>query len=243
MPEEKFKAEMFAYQSFTKLLEDAKACVDAFYRANLEVPIPLKRLMGLGVENEGFHQLALISPIKREHIPTEAGTDWISIPVDQCLPTTVTLAVLRREGGRMKSRDVKDAVCAMVPNTSPTAVANIATRLKDNLIGMGEDGWELLDQDSAPVIDNGYLWGPPSVFQKQEVAAHRREAIQRILENYPSGLQIVQIVDELKRLPWVKAPVNKDLLKEDMAAMQKDGTARRRGNSGKWELGREAESG
>jgi hypothetical protein len=55
---------------------------------------------------------------------------------------------------------------------------------------MQDDGWILLEPEIAPLLAAGYLWGHSSVFQKQEVAAHRREAIILILEAYPSGLQV-----------------------------------------------------
>ena len=48
--------------------------------------------------------------------------------------------------------------------------------------------------------------------------------------------QIVQIVDQLRKLPWLKAPFNKDLVKEDMIALGGKSLVRHRGNSKKWEL-------
>jgi hypothetical protein len=74
-----------------------------------------------------------------------------------------------------------------------------------------------------------------SAFGIHDVAAHRRESILHILSGYTTGLQIVQIVDQLRKCSWVHAPVNKDLLKADMEVLQEREKARRRGNSKKWE--------
>lgn len=240
MAGDKFKSELLAYQAFSRLLEQAESCADAFRNASIEVPNPLKRLLAEEVEEDsGSAQMSLIPPIKREHTPTVADKDWISIPVKECTATTVTLAVLENAGTAMKSRDVKDAVCGLLPTATDAVIANIGTRLRDSLLCINDEGWSLVEMDSAPVLDGEFLWGPPSIFQKQEIAAHRREAIILVLERYPSGLQVVQIVDELRRLGWVKAPINKDLVKDDVQKLADTGKIRRRGNSGKWEIARE----
>lgn len=41
----------------------------------------------------------------------------------------------------------------------------------------------------------------------------------------------MQIVDELKRLGWVKASINKDLVKDDVQILAEEGKLRRRGSS------------
>jgi hypothetical protein len=240
MAGEKFKSELLAYQAFSRLLEQAEACADAFRNASIDVPEPLKRLLAEEVaERVDDAQLSIIPPIKRDHTPTRAGKEWISIPVRECTATTVTLAVLEKAGIPMRSRDVKDGVIGLLPSATDAVVANIGTRLRDSTIRIDDEGWSLSDLNNAAILDGDYLWGPPSVFQKQEIAAHRREAIILVLERYPSGLQIVQIVDELRRLGWVKAPINKDLVKDDVQKLAEAGKIRRRGNSGKWEISRE----
>lgn len=239
MAGEKFKAEMLAFQAFSRLLEQAEACAAAFTNASIEVPEPLKRLLAEEPEGEDESkdaQLSLIPPIKREHVPGVAERDWVSIPIKECTATSVTLAVLRNAVVPMRSRDVKNAVCGLLSSASDGVVSNIATRLRDSLIRVDDQGWSLVALECAPVLDGEFLWGPPGIFQKQEIAAHRREAIILILERYQSGLQIVQIVDELRRLGWVKAPINKDLVKEDVQRLSEIGKIRRRGNSGKWEI-------
>lgn len=87
----------------------------------------------------------------------------------------------------------------------------------------------------APILFEGRLWGPANIFQKYEIADHRREAILWLLQKFP-GQQIVQIVERLQDCEWVRAPKNKDLVKADMQILEKDGLVERRGNTRKWQL-------
>lgn len=238
---EKFKTEMALYESFAALLRRAEELAAAFQDAGIQTPEPLKRLFDEDQKEDDSKavQLPLIPPIRRENIPTDAGKDWISIWAQEGTPTSVTLALLRGSKEPVRPRDLNQRVLEILPDATAGSVANIGTRLGGSVIDRGEDGWSLARIDSAPVLFDGFLWGPPSVFQKQEIAAHRREALLYVLERFPSGLQIVQIADELKKLGWVKAPINKDLVKDDVNVLAKEQKIRRRGNSGKWEIGRE----
>jgi hypothetical protein len=47
----------------------------------------------------------------------------------------------------------------------------------------------------------------------------------------------------LRRCAWVVAPINKDLLKDDIAILLAQGRIRRRGNTKKWELAPPVEEG
>ena len=81
----------------------------------------------------------------------------------------------------------------------------------------------------------GICGGPREIFQKSEIAGHRRDAILHVLSNFDSGLQTRQLVEQLGRCSWVHAPVNKDLIKTDLEMLAELGKVRRRGNSKKWE--------
>jgi hypothetical protein len=94
----------------------------------------------------------------------------------------------------------------------------------------------LLKVEKAGLVRDGRLWAPPGVFAKPEMAAHRREAILHVLKHFPTGLQTVQIVEQLRNCSWLHAPVNKDLLKLDMESLLEAKKVRRRGNTKKWEL-------
>jgi hypothetical protein len=234
----KFRSELLAYESFTRLLRQAEECADAFRQASIDVPSALKRLLAEESEDDEPRelQLSLIPPVRREHTPPEADKDWISISVSDCTPTSVTLAVLREAGRPMRAREVSERVLQHLPGATYGSIANLATRLAGSQIQRADEGWTLLKPELAPILNGGYLWGLPSIFSKQEIAAHRREALCMVLQAFPSGLQIVQIVDQLKSLGWVQAPINKDLLKEDVAVLSAQGKINKRGNSGKWEL-------
>jgi len=99
-------------------------------------------------------------------------------------------------------------------------------------------GWSLLSPESAPILHDGYIWGPPEIFTTQELAVHRREAILHLLRFYRAGLQTSQIIELLQKCAWVHAPVNKELVQDDVQLLSKAEKIRRRGNSRKWELAR-----
>jgi hypothetical protein len=124
----------------------------------------------------------------------------------------------------------------MVPTVSSGSISNIGTRLNGKSIQRQDDGWVIVDPSKAGIIKDGFLWGPPSIFEKHELAAHRRDAILHLLKHYNAGLQAVQIVEQLHNCHWIQAPINKDLLKADLEVLQQAGKIRRRGNSKKWEL-------
>ena len=61
-------------------------------------------------------------------------------------------------------------------------------------------------------------------------------AILQLLGANHGGFQLVQLTEELRRLGWVRAPINKDLLKADMDWLLGKKKVRRIGNSRKWGL-------
>ena len=233
---------MALYSRFTALLKEAGDCATAFQEAGVETPEPLRRMLQEESEEEESTstQLPLMPPIRREDVPELAERNWISIKAEECSPTTVTLGVLRIQSEPIRPRDLNTLVIDILPDVTPGSIANIGTRLGDTVIERGANGWSLMNASMAPLMHDGYLWGPPTLFSKQDLAAHRREALLYVLGHFPTGLQVVQILDQLKRLGWLKAPVNKDLVKEDMLALANEGKVRRRGNSAKWELRKEA---
>lgn len=238
-------AEQEAVRSLMDLYEQAKKCQGLYGRARMGLPEPLQRFLGMSENGAKFpavrpeRNLAQVPPPERNNEPQEAGPEWICIAVADATPTSVALAVMRSAGGSIRSRDVSERVVELLPNVPHGSVANIGTRLDGILIQRGESGWQLTKPDSAGVIHEGFLWGPPSIFGKQELAAHRRDAILHILKHFSTGLQTIQLVEQLRNCAWVKAPVNKDLVKADMEVLQDKGKVRRRGNSKKWEAVRD----
>jgi hypothetical protein len=144
------------------------------------------------------------------------------------------LAVLRANAAPMRPRDIIEQVQGYSPDVGATVIYNMGPRLKGDLIDTSSDGWTLRHPEQAPLVTNGYLWGLPASLAVHEVAAFRRHGILHILKFFDSGLELLQLVEWLKKCQqWVKAPVNKDLVKADIAELAEAGKIKRRGNTRK----------
>jgi hypothetical protein len=235
-----FKATAQAYQKFAQVLEDLEATKHLFESAGEPLPEQLKQFFGVHRNNGRMTQaLVTISPPRRASHPAEVGSDWISVEVKEATATSLVLAVLRIANGPLANKDVVQQVTDINPHVPRGSINNIGTRLGRTLIHRTEEGWRLLDSKKAAIICDGYLWGPKDIFDKTEIAAHRREAILQILRAFPSGLQTVQIVDQLRAVPWVHAPASKDLVKADMELLEGNEKVRKISNSRKWCLSSE----
>jgi hypothetical protein len=229
-----FKTTAEAYEKFAKALQELEASKRLFETAGEPLPEKLKEFFGLHRNGSSVAPLVTVTPLPRNHRPLEAENDWISVPLDEATATTLVLAVLKRAGKPLPAKEVVEAVGELNPNITRGSIHNIGTRLDKKLIAREENGWVLIDPRKATIIDDGYLWGPRDVFDKQDLAAHRREAILHILGILPGGLQTVQIVEMLRRTEWVHAPASKDLVKADMEQLEADNKVKRMGNSRKW---------
>lgn len=224
-----------AYQSFTDLLGQAERCRTLFEHANIAIPEPLKRLLGISDSYTRAPQRALI-PAPERNPPPGAAPDWISIELKEAIATTLVLHVLRASHPQpMRPRDVATRVAELRPEISNGTIANIGSRLDKKQIRRAQGMWGLIRQEDGAVLHQGRLWGPASIFDKYELASHRREAILHVLRHFPIGLQNLQILEQLKNLPWLHAPLTKDLVKEDMNTLLTERVVRRRGNTRKWE--------
>jgi hypothetical protein len=231
-------AEEEAVQSLMDLLAQAKKCRSLYERAHMGLPEPLKRVLGMSMNGtaKGMTVRPQMPPIERPSRPPEAMENWISIEAKEATPTGIALAILRASKEPVRARDVVTRVTEILSGVRGGSIANIGNRLEGKVIKRTKDGWTLIAAEKAGVLHNGYLWGPPAIFEKTELAAHRREAILHLLGCQPAGLQITQLVEQLHGCSWVHAPINKDLLKADMEVLKKADKARRRGSSKKWEL-------
>jgi len=240
MIESPLSKERQAVESLGRLLDDAEKVRCLFVDAGMSLPEPLARLFGSA---SAVNQVAkspeptlLVNIPRPEKRPPESKADWIWVPVKDLSTTALLLAVLRSSEVPIPSKEAIDAVSSLKAGLNPGSIFNIASRLSGRPIERSGDGWKLRDRDQAPLIYEGYGWGPASVFGKQELAAHRRLLIRNLLSANQYGLQVMQIVSQLEQCGQCRAPVNKDLLKGDMEVMQKEGLVRHRGNSKKWEL-------
>ena len=235
---DKFQLEQEAYTTLADLYEHAKRCRLRFDEAGLTIPDGLQRILGLNGRVVELKDDAGddIGELERPSAPSEADDEWMWIPVSDAIPQTIVLAVLRAADGPMHPRNIIERVFEIRPDATSGGVYNVGPRLDGKLIERGDAGWRLIDQESAPVLYSENLWGPVSVFGKQDLAAHRRHAIVHILKRHQSGLQVIQIVEALRKCEWMKSPVNKDSLKGDVEVLLAAGKIERRGNSRKWAI-------
>jgi hypothetical protein len=235
------QSEIEAVSSYVKLLEAAKDCRRLHEKAGLTLPPPLLRLLGVDTKSVS-QQLSFplespdMDPSRNATRPPEAEEDWISIHAAEASPTTVTLAILRGQDKPVKAKDLADQVSRVLPLSVGGSVYNLLNRLEmDDAVAQTLDGWSLVRRDAAGVISGEYLWAPAYRLSKQDLATHRREAIVHLLrrERY---LPVMEIVRKLLDWKWVKAPINKDLLKADMQVLEDKRLVKRIGDSRNWEV-------
>jgi hypothetical protein len=241
---DRITAEFEASSSLTTLLQLARECKQKHESAGLPLPPPLQRLFGTqdGNGTIGKQPVITIPPISRLHVPDGVTEEWISIAASDATPTTVALGILRGAQEPMSARELGERVVAILPEVSPGSVYNLAARLAaEKVLDRADDGTlSLIDRNDAPILDAGFIWGVPAKLAKQDVAAHRREVILHILGMETSGLQIVQLVAKLDSCRhWMKAPANKDLVKDDIAFLSRSRKISTVGHSRKWRLTRE----
>jgi hypothetical protein len=226
-------AEHEAAQSLSDLITQAKRCRDLHERARMALPEPLKRMLGINT-NGSKKPVVSIPPPERPSLPVGADSDWVCIKASDAYPTSVALAVLRGSDGPMMAKDVVSAVTDILPNVRRGSINNVGTRLHGKEIKRSKEGWELIHPETAPILQDGMIWGSPTVFGKQELAVHRREAVLHLIRTVPAGLQTSQIIDHLKNCAWVHAPISKELVQDDVEYWFAENKIKRSGNSKKW---------
>jgi hypothetical protein len=240
MSDDLFSAEMEATRSLVELYDQAKKCQALFERAHMALPEPLRRVLGINAIGERSAAPPNIAAPEKPPMPLDAGPDWVWIKASDASVATVILAILRSAKSALRPKELIERVTAIIPAAPPGSIYNVGPRLeKAGIISRNEEGWSLIKTETAGLINKGYFWGPPAAFGKPEMAAQRRAALLHVLGFHPTGLQIVQILEQLKRCSWVIAPINKDLVKEDIGVLSQAGTVRRRGNTKNWEIPRE----
>jgi len=169
--------------------------------------------------------------------PAGFGEDWIWVPAHEKLVQVrnLVLAVLAESPGAVPVKALCDRVGSFRADFNAGSVANVGTSFeRKGIIARGSDGWTIVQRMKSPRLHADYLWGPPNVFGKPEIAWYRREAIRHLLGTQPDGLQQMQIVRHLAELDWVPKPKTKDLVKMDLDALRGEGSIRQSGHSRKW---------
>ena len=168
--------------------------------------------------------LPVIHPPDRPPLPPEAQPDWISIGGQGCLSDGVVLALSFVAPKKpMRAKEIVARVAAIPAQRlqwkyrKPRLI-----RLDGDVIKRAEDGWSLLKPERAAILHRDLLWGSPGIFSKQELAAHRREAVLHIIGCFPAGLQTSQIIEQLRGCRWVQAPISKELVQDDMELLDEE---------------------
>lgn len=230
-----------AFAAFTKLLQDADECRVRFEEVRIELPEPLRRLLGsvdsTSANSNGNGKSIRIDPHVPATRPVGVPDSWICVPLSKSNLQTLVLGVLRAANEPVPPRGIIAEGEARGIHVNDGSLGNIGTRLeKAKTIERREDeGWVLMDTSRAPILSGPYAWGASEWFNVHELAARRREVILHILGYFRDGLQNMQILTQLGGCPWLKTPFSKDLLKVDMLELQKEGKVKR-GSSRKWAL-------
>jgi hypothetical protein len=236
MRESSFEAESKAYAALTELMRSAREVERLFQAAGVDIPPALARMFGDGTTSGGGknHRKQIASPMESPDRPQEAQTDWIWVEASELLTTNLILSLMRAEGDKaVTAKHLFECALKYDPNVNQVTIFNVGARIDGKLIHRGDDGWRLIDPLKVPLMFEGNAWGPVDVFAAPEIAAYRRAVIQHLLKKSFGGLMTMQIVDALKQFDG-KFPVNKDLVRADLEAMQTAGIIKHVGNSRKW---------
>lgn len=231
MVDDFFSNQEKAAQSVINLIAAIRECKSVHDNAGLGYPDILARIVA--------PHNALPSRVEEgmnETRPDGVGVDWVWIKVREAYSTTLALAVLRILGSPSPPNQLTAKVTEMRPDLSTGSIYNLGVRLEGKSITRSNEGWSLIDESKAPVLDGDTIWSPQESLSSHEIAAIRRRAIKELLTEYSAGLEAVQILERLLKHTSLKAPVNKDLVKSDLEKMFSEGDIRRRGNTRKWEL-------
>lgn len=222
-PSEKIFAE------FLQWMEQGRKISSQFRQLGQTVPAELNNAVGNRGNTLGPSSMEIpVPPPHQPGRPSVAGDDWICIPASEVFARTLVLAILN--DGECTLKELHKRVKRFLPKTSEGTLYNIGSQLDGTVIKRTDNGWSLIGAVTAPVLSDNHIWGPPSVFQKQDLASHRREAIVHLLTMHPNGLRVVPILKMLGDASWMKAPISKDLLKEDFKVLERERQARQLGS-------------
>lgn len=223
-----------AHREWADYLERGDKLRATFQRAGMPVPEELRMLLGTVTPAQAT------IPIFRPSPPPDAGDDWIWIDIPSASITTLMLAILNGAKVPMNPRTILEKVveCGEPHNgTVINTLYNAIKRLESTVLTRNEDGTvSLKHEEDMPVLFEGRVWGPVSVFpSNSELAAHRRDAeIFTLKKNGPlQQMQLVRILAQHDLLNRA-IPVRKDLVKGDLELMNGK-RVRRVAGSKKWE--------
>lgn len=223
------------YKAFLEWLDSGKKLWVGFEQEGMPVPVTLKRALtdiNQGSTNKQVRRTPMRKPDRPES-PPQASDDWLWLNLQDTSLRTIVLAILN-EGKAVPVKEIINRIKEIFPDANEGSVYNIGAQEKK--IQRTDQGWELKKATEAPVLYKEYVWGAANVFQKQDLAAFRRMAVRYLLATSPDGLQIMQVYRQLKGTDWLKTPLSKDLVKDDLLLMKEQRMVKTLGNSKKWTL-------
>ena len=156
--------------------------------------------------------------------------------VEEASPQTLVLAFLG-EGKPLEPKELAERVKGVLKDrVNAGSVYNIGPRLDGKKIRRGDRGWELIKGQRAPVLHKGHIWAPPDILSAHDLAAFRRMAVEHLLGSRPGGMKTAEIHKVLARADWLKTPISKDLIDDDLEALETAGRVRRAGRAKRWKL-------
>ena len=232
------EAEGAARRSFAAFVSAAEECRARFTTARLPVPDEVQAVL------ESHSHLATtpanpIPQLRRASHPNEFRPDWISIDI-KCVPTaSIVIAILRRVGGIVPFDELLEQVARLRSSAKKHSLQLLARRLAPGVIERSTAGWRLVQPLSAPVIFDGFLWGPSSAFTRAEIAEYRREAMVHLLQHFRAGLRTTELAQYLLTGGWVAAPVTRNALEADLEALVAVGAVQPGEQARTWQIATE----
>lgn len=227
---DKFAHIRAATESAMALYEYAQRCEELHKQAGQPLPPPIQALITAIVGDETPTRLTPVKaklnrrPITPPFPVLQEG--WISILVTNALPQTVIPTILSESEFAMDYRALALRVQALGTDVSEGGVMNACARLAKDKIDHTVGGWVLKEGAQTALMKEGRLFGPPELFQLQEIATYRREVILVLLGAY-GALTRAQIIQILKGTTWLSAPVAMAHVKKDLTKLSESGLIRR----------------
>lgn len=238
-----FEREMRAYAALNQLLQDAEACRKLFEEAGLTLPDPLRRFLAAEVLAASGGSAASSHDVTGEQsnsndteIPDSASRDSLAIPWQDAAATTAALALLRKETRPMSAAMLAERAKSLGKDLSLGSLFNIGSRLeREGIISKTNGGWRLVRESRAPVLQDGYVWGPSELFSRQEIAGYRREQLRILLrENGP--LSMSEAIARLREDSRIGDTVSKYVVQADLKDLGERGTIRQDKQTRRWYL-------
>lgn len=227
-----FQTEIEAYQALSALMAKAAETRDLFAAADLPIPAPLARLLNEQASPETRPDVGVLRHRRKPTPPVDAEPGWIWVSAKDMQVSGLVHALLKEAGRPVMPRHLIDRLSRINPKVPSGSVYNVGPKSKE--IIRSDDGWSIKDPLAVPTLHGDKCWGPPEVFLKQELAAHRRQLILDILKSFNNGLQVMQIVDQLDQSGECRAPFSKDLVKTDVLRLLDEDRIKRHGRTRKY---------